>query len=169
MQLTNILTLLTVAGTSFVSAGPVPVARQAGGQVDTSLIPTDFGFKAGDGKDKVQVGSCTGAANKPIPCDCPPAPDNATFIGDLSTALNQGFFPDPSITVPINLTRFNDKSDTSAQTNRDRATAMVQVLQSLSGTKGVGCPGAAFPVLIAQQQTGQVGGSTASVGNAGRV
>jgi len=71
------------------------------------------------------------------------------------------------VATPINLARFNDASDTSVQTNRDRATAMVQVLQSLSGNKGQGCPGVAYPVLVNQQRTGVLG-SAAGVGAAGK-
>ncbi|RYP32535.1 hypothetical protein DL767_005147 [Monosporascus sp. MG133] len=46
----------------------------------------------------------------------------------------------------------------SAMTNRNRATAMVQVLQSLTDQKGVGCPGVSYPFLVQQQKTGVVQG-----------
>ncbi|KAK0708689.1 hypothetical protein B0H67DRAFT_590935 [Lasiosphaeris hirsuta] len=117
------------------------------GQINTAVIPDDFG---------IQTGSGVGTNGTPIPADCPPAPTDPKFLGGLSQLLTDGFFPDPSVPAPINLARFNDAGDQSVQTNRDRATAMVQVLQSLSGTKGVGCPGASVPVLIAQQRTGVV-------------
>ncbi|KAK3347286.1 hypothetical protein B0T25DRAFT_554091 [Lasiosphaeria hispida] len=117
------------------------------GQINTAVIPDDFGIQAGSG---------VGANGTPIPRECPPAPSDPAFLGGLSQLLTNGFFPDPSVPAAIDLERFNDAGDQSVQTNRDRATAMVQVLQSLSGTKGVGCPGASVPVLIAQQRTGIV-------------
>lgn len=127
-----------------------------GGAVNTAVIPNDFGIVAGSGRDQVQAGACTGANNAPIPCDCPPAPNDPQFLNSLSQALSQGFFPDQSVTTPISLQAFNDASDQSEATNRQRATAMVQVLQSLSGTKGQGCPGVSYPNLVNQQRTGIV-------------
>jgi hypothetical protein len=129
------------------------------------MIPTFFGVTAGQGP---QGDSCTGANGAAIPCNCPPEPNDPAFTGGLLQALTQGFFPDGSVVTPIDLARFNDASDTSEQTNRERATAMVQVMQSLTGQKGVGCPGVAYPVLVAQQNTGIVGGDAAIAGNAGR-
>ncbi|KAK5662650.1 hypothetical protein OQA88_8566 [Cercophora sp. LCS_1] len=125
-----------------------------GGAVNTAVIPNDFGIVAGSGRDQVQAGACTGANNAPIPCSCPPAPNDPQFLNSLSQALSQGFFPDQSVSTPISLQAFNDASDQSEATNRQRATAMVQVLQSLSGTKGQGCPGVSYPNLVNQQRTG---------------
>ena len=122
------------------------------GQVNLAVIPTDFGITAGQGRDSVQAGSCAGANNAPIPCDCPPAPNDERFLGALAQALGQGFFPDPSVVTPIDLASFNDATDQSSATVRNRATAMIQVLQSLTGAKGQGCPGASVPVLVAQQR-----------------
>ncbi|KAK0648702.1 hypothetical protein B0T16DRAFT_287802, partial [Cercophora newfieldiana] len=113
--------------------------------VNTAVIPSNFG---------IQTGSGVGANNVPIPADCPPSPSDPRFLGGLASLLTQGFFPDPSVPSPIDLERFNNAGDQSEQTNRERATAMVQVMQSISGTKGVGCPGASFPVVINQQRTG---------------
>jgi len=116
-----------------------------GGAVNTALIPNDFGIQSGSG---------VGANNVPIPADCPPSPSDPRFLNGLASLLTQGFFPDPSVPAPIDLETFNNANDQSEGTNRARATAMVQVLQSISGTKGVGCPGASFPVVITQQRTG---------------
>ena len=47
-----------------------------------------------------------------------------------------------SVTAPIDLRKFwNDATDTSVATNRNRATAVIQVMQNLSGNKGQGCQG----------------------------
>ncbi|KAK3346661.1 hypothetical protein B0T25DRAFT_521030 [Lasiosphaeria hispida] len=140
----------------------------AAAQINTAVIPASFGVSAGAGRDRVQAGSCTGANNAPIPCDCPPAPTDPAFLASLAQALRQGFFPDPSVASPIDLRRFNDARDASPQTNTDRATAMIQVLQSFSGTKGQGCPGVSFPVLVGQQRSGVLGGDGSDVGAAGR-
>lgn len=83
---------------------------------------------------------------------CPaPGSRDKDFLDKLALSLTQGFFPDPSVTTPLDLATFNNATDTSDDTARQRATAMIQVLQSLSGTKGEGCPGASFPVLAALQ------------------
>ncbi|KAK0721339.1 hypothetical protein B0T21DRAFT_386236 [Apiosordaria backusii] len=159
MQTTFVLSLLAASASAMVH-----IPRQGG--VNPAVIPQDFGVKAGDGRDTIQVGSCAGANQKPIPCDCPPAPNDPDFLGKLSQGLSQGFFPDPSVPIPISLTEFNDASDTSIETQKRRGTAMIQVLQSLNGPKGSGCPGVAAPNLVKLQQTGQIGAG--SVGNAGK-
>lgn len=119
-------------------------------QINSAVIPASFGITAG-------ANGCTGANNAPIPCDCPPAPSDPRFLGGLASLLTRGFFPDASVPSPIDLRRFNDAGDRSVATNRDRATAMIQVMQSLSGNKGQGCPGVSTPVLVAQQRTGVLG------------
>lgn len=119
-------------------------------QVNSAVIPASFGITAG-------ANGCTGVNNAPIPCNCPPAPNDPQFLGGLASLLTQGFFPDASVPSPIDLRRFNDAADRSVATNRDRATAMIQVMQSLSGNKGQGCPGVSTPVLVAQQRTGVLG------------
>ncbi|KAK0725282.1 hypothetical protein B0H67DRAFT_450405, partial [Lasiosphaeris hirsuta] len=136
--------------------------------INTAVIPASFGVQAGDGRDRVQAGSCTGVNDAPIPCACPPAPTDPVFLASLARALRQGFFPDPSVASPIDLRRFNDAGDASPQTTADRATAMIQVLQSFSGTKGQGCPGVSFPALVSQQRSGVFGGDGSNVGVAGR-
>ncbi|KAK1831174.1 hypothetical protein QBC39DRAFT_391379 [Podospora conica] len=123
-------------------------------QINRAVIPATFGITAGSGP---RANGCTGANNAVIPCDCPPLPSDPRFLGGLASLLTQGFFPDPSVASPIDLRRFNDAADQSVATNKNRATAMIQVMQSLSGNKGQGCPGVSTPVLVAQQQTGVVG------------
>ncbi|KAK4452215.1 hypothetical protein QBC34DRAFT_276915, partial [Podospora aff. communis PSN243] len=113
--------------------------------INTAVIPSDFGIQAGSG---------VGVNNVPIPADCPPSPSDPRFLGGLATLLTQGFFPDQSVPAPLGLDAFNNAADQSETTVRQRATAMVQVMQSISGTKGVGCPGASFPVVIEMQRSG---------------
>jgi hypothetical protein len=124
---------------------------------------------AGQGRDKVQVGSCTGANDKPIPCYCPPAPDSPEFLSKLAKALTDGFiFSREQVALPITLAKFNDGSDTSVETNKLRATAMIQVMQNFNLTQqGVGCPGVSAPVLGKMQLTGKIESDTSGVGNLG--
>lgn len=158
MQLPAIIALFAVAA----SAAATP--RQGG--VNQNVIPKSFGVKAGEGKDKIQPGSCVGAKDKPIPCYCPPAPDSPEFLQKLTKALTDGFiFSKDQVALPITLDKFNDESDTSVPTQKLRATAMIQVMQNFNlTTQGVGCPGVAVPVLGKMQQTGEVGGDTSGVG-----
>jgi len=138
--------------------GPAPgVGVGIGGStgINLAVIPDSFGIVAGN-RNPQNPSDCIGINNAPIPCTCPPTKDDAKFTDQLFRALSQGFFPDQSIVAPLTLDEFNDASDTSERTNRNRATAMVQVLQSLSGKKGVGCPGVSYPVLVQQQKTGVV-------------
>jgi hypothetical protein len=58
--------------------------------VNQNVIPKSFGVTAGQGKDQVQAGTCTGANSKPIPCYCPPAPTDPDFLGKLTQALPKG-------------------------------------------------------------------------------
>lgn len=164
MQITAALVTLLAAT---ASAGVAP--RQGGGTVNQSVIPKDFGVKAGDGKDKVQVGSCSTPANKLIPCYCPPAPDSPEFLQKLTKALSDGFIlSKEQVLLPITLDKFNDASDTSVPTQKLRATAMIQVMQNFNlTTQGVGCPGASVPILGAMQQSGKIGGDTSGASNLG--
>lgn len=153
----------------FAATASAAVApRQA--SVNQAVIPPSFGVTAGQGKNQVQPGSCTGANNKPIPCFCPPAPNSPEFLSKLTKALTNGFIFSPAqVKIPISLQQFNDASDTSPATNKLRATAMIQVIQNFNlTTQGVGCPGVSTPVLTVMQKTGQISGDTSSVGNAGR-
>ncbi|GAB1317644.1 hypothetical protein MFIFM68171_07854 [Madurella fahalii] len=155
MQISALIVLF--ATTASAAATP----RQ--GRINQNLIPPNFGVTAGQGKDQIQPGSCVGANNQPIPCSCPPAPNDADFLAKLTQALTQGFFPDESVQTPLTLDEFNNESDTSVDTRKKRATAMIQVIQSIDGQKGIGCPGVSVPVLARMQQTGQVGGNTTSI------
>ncbi len=162
MHPVSLLALLAAAG---ASAGVTP--RQSA--VNQAVIPKSFGVTAGQGRDQVQVGSCTGANNKLIPCYCPPAPNSPDFLGKLSKALTAGFiFSKEQVALPITLAEFNNAGDTSIDTNKRRATAMIQVLQNFNLTiQGVGCPGVSAPVLGIMQLTGQTNGDASSLGNSG--
>lgn len=161
MQTQFIIALFAAAASA--STLPAHVPRQGG--VNPAVIPQDFGIKAGV-PSTVQPGDCVGANDKLIPCNCPPAPNDPDFLGKLSQGLSQGFFPDPSVQIPITLEEFNNAADVSVDTQKRRGTAMIQVMQSLRGTKGVGCPGVAVPNLVKLQQTGTITGG--NVGNAGK-
>ncbi|KAH6847412.1 hypothetical protein B0I37DRAFT_144555 [Chaetomium sp. MPI-CAGE-AT-0009] len=161
MHPVSLIALLTASA----SASVMP--RQSA--VNQNVIPKSFGVTAGVGKDQVQVGSCTGANNALIPCFCPPAPDSPEFLSKLSKALADGFiFSKKQVDVPITLEKFNDDSDTSAETNKLRATAMIQVMQNFNlTTQGVGCPGVSVPVLGKMQQTGIMARGLNGLGNDG--
>ncbi|KAK3897687.1 hypothetical protein C8A05DRAFT_38742 [Staphylotrichum tortipilum] len=137
--------------------------------VNQAVIPKSFGVTAGAGRDTIQVGSCVGANNKPIPCFCPPAPNSPDFLGKLTKALTDGFiFSRAQVAIPITLAKFNDAADTSVETNKLRATAMIQVLQNFNLTQqGVGCPGVSAPVLGVMQTTGRADGDASALGNSG--
>ncbi|KAH8682783.1 hypothetical protein BGZ60DRAFT_398733 [Tricladium varicosporioides] len=123
------------------SALPAPtesdlVARVT--QIDPTLVP-NFSIKAGSG---------VGANGVAIPKTCPPA--RADFISKLTTNVAAGNV----LGTPI---KFNTNPKVQdVQTNKDRATAMIITIQSFTGKKGVGCPGASVPELISQQKTGKV-------------
>ncbi|KAK4131021.1 hypothetical protein BT67DRAFT_445014 [Trichocladium antarcticum] len=161
MQLPTALVALFAA-----TASSAATPRQAGG-VNQAVIPASFGVTAGD-KIPGQE-NCRGANDKPIPCHCPPAPDSPDFLQKLAKALADGFIFSPAqVAIPISLDRFNDAADASVETQKLRATAMIQVMQNLNmTTQGVGCPGVAVPVLSKMQQTGVVGGDTSGIGNVG--
>ncbi|CZT08097.1 uncharacterized protein RCO7_09568 [Rhynchosporium graminicola] len=106
--------------------------------LDPSLIPI-FSIRSGTG---------VGANGVAIPNTCPPA--RGDFISKMSANIAAGNV----LGIPIT---FNtDPKVQDIKTNKARATAMIITLQSFSGVKGVGCPGASTPELISQQQTGVV-------------
>lgn len=116
--------------------------------INPNLVP-QFGVVRGTDADAVQVGSCTGSTGTKtvlIPCACPP--DRDAFLQKLSSAVAAG----NSEGVPISFN--NDASDLSPEAERSRATAAIIVLQNFNGRKGSGCPGAAAPNFLLQQQTG---------------
>jgi hypothetical protein len=162
MHPVSLLALLTASASASVTP------RQ-GSTINQNVIPKSFGVTAGQGRDKVQVGSCTGANDKPIPCYCPPAPDSPEFLSKLAKALTDGFiFSREQVALPISLAKFNDGSDMSVETNKMRATAMIQVMQNFNMTQqGVGCPGVSAPVLGKMQLTGKIESDTSGVGNLG--
>lgn len=121
----------------------------------TSLVP-EFGVVAGTDPDVLQAGSCSGFNGQskiPIPCSCPP--DRDEFISKLKEALIDGnVFGDP-------IAFSSDAADQSPDTNRERATACIILLQSFNGQKGDGCPGAAAPNFVSQQRSGVVSNAVA--------
>lgn len=126
---------------------PPPAAARpaAGAAISPDLVPS-FGVERGVNANARQRGSCDGAGGVLISCNCPP--DRAAFIAKLSDAVAQGSV----FGTPITFDR--DPANQSPAANRNRATAMLVVLQSFDGAKGVGCPGAAAPNFVAQQRTG---------------
>ncbi|KAH6694836.1 hypothetical protein BKA61DRAFT_438148, partial [Leptodontidium sp. MPI-SDFR-AT-0119] len=102
--------------------------------LDPSLVPV-FSIQAGTG---------VGANGVAIPKTCPPS--RSDFISKLSTNIAAGNV----LGTPITFNTNPAVQDT--KTNQDRATAMIITLQSFTGVKGVGCPGASTPELISQQK-----------------
>ncbi len=116
--------------------------------IDPALVPA-FGITKGAGANVRQEGSCDGfnGVNAVlIPCFCPP--DLDVFLQHLSDAVVAGNV----LGQPIQFS--NDATDTSEDTNRARATAMIILLQNFNGTQGVGCPASSAPNFLSQQKTG---------------
>ncbi|EJT70267.1 hypothetical protein GGTG_12440 [Gaeumannomyces tritici R3-111a-1] len=122
-----------------------PTGGGGGGSISADLVPS-FGVERGVNPNARQRGSCDGANGVLISCSCPP--DRAAFVAKLGQAVAQGNV----FGTPISFD--TDPANQSPAANRNRATAMLVVLQSLDGTKGVGCPGAAAPNFVAQQRSG---------------
>ncbi|KUJ18900.1 uncharacterized protein LY89DRAFT_683739 [Mollisia scopiformis] len=134
------LTTATLLSLLFLSTSALPTALDeraaAVAQIDPSLVPI-FSIKTGSG---------VGVNGVAIPKTCPPA--RAAFISKLSTNVAAGNVLGTPITFNTN-PKVND-----TKTNEARATAMIITLQSFTGVKGVGCPGASTPELLSQQKTG---------------
>lgn len=176
MQLsTALLTLLAIGGSS-VSASPryqpqqvaprqapprgqvpAPVAAllsqlPAGSPDPLDFFPKTFGVQRGIPFGDASA-DCRGA--KPgvrIDCSCPPDVDDPTFRAAVKIGLYRGFFPEPTVTVPINITQWDNNGqlgDADLQLRRNQV--MVIALQSLQGIKGKGCPGVSAPALGAGQ------------------
>ncbi|KAL2213092.1 hypothetical protein CC79DRAFT_1315948 [Sarocladium strictum] len=116
---------------------------------DPQYIPSNFGLQASEIPNPASNGrDCLNRVGVSVPCACPPSPNDAQFRGNIQTALDKGAFPGGSpASVPISSDEWNDPGTPQ----RLRATVMIVALQSLSGTLGVGCPGASYPVLVQQQ------------------
>ncbi|KAK0713156.1 hypothetical protein B0T26DRAFT_609235, partial [Lasiosphaeria miniovina] len=127
--------------------------------INLAVIPTDYGLPFSN--DPTNNGPCPSKPGKPdIPCRCPPPRTDPKFLGLLALALKQGFFPSCSIKVTMTLDEFNNGStEPGSDAQKQRATTMTQVLQSLNNTgPGVlGCPAASYPFIAAQQTTGITG------------
>ncbi len=130
------------------ATGPSQALSPRDSAVDPTLVP-QFGILKGAGANVRQEGSCDGfnGVNAVlIPCFCPP--DLDVFLQHLSDAVVAGNV----LGQPIQFS--NDATDTSEDTNRARATAMIILLQNFNGTQGVGCPASSAPNFLSQQKTG---------------
>ncbi|KAE8441319.1 hypothetical protein EG329_005514 [Mollisiaceae sp. DMI_Dod_QoI] len=110
--------------------------RAATIQINPSLVPIF----------SIATGSGVGANGVAIPKNCPPA--RSAFIAKLSANVAAGNV----LGTPITFN--NDPTVQDTKTNEARATAMIITLQSFTGVKGVGCPGASTPELLKEQKTG---------------
>ncbi|TLS21426.1 uncharacterized protein PpBr36_10147 [Pyricularia pennisetigena] len=127
---------------------PPPLSNGGRSDLNPDLVPS-FGVIPNTNRDAQQPGSCdgfTGAEIVLIPCSCPP--DREVFLSRLRDAIAVGSFVDEPVVFS------NDASDDSPATNRVRADAMLVVLQSLSGVRGVGCPAASAPNFLEMQRSG---------------
>jgi hypothetical protein len=107
--------------------------------IDSSLVPS-FGIDAGI-LSTTQVGSCEGANNINIPCQCPPARDE--FIERLEQFVSAGSTFGISIAFP---------KDNSIKSQLARIDASIDTLQNIDNTAlGEGCPKAAAPNFSAVQ------------------
>ncbi len=141
-----LVSVAAVAASTLVAA--VPLASSAQARSLDALVP-QFGVVANTNPNAIQQGSCegfNGVTTIAIPCFCPP--DRATFLQNLTQAIAAGRVLDN----PINFS--TDATDQSEQTNKQRATACIILLQNFNGTAGVGCPAASAPNLLSQQKTG---------------
>ena len=99
--------------------------------INSALIPP-FGLEAGI-LSTTQPGSCLGANNINIPCQCPPPLDE--FTERLEQFVSAGNAFGIPVTFPI---------DNSIQSQLDRIDACIDTLQSFDDTTlGEGCPIAA--------------------------
>ncbi|EHA51289.1 hypothetical protein MGG_09742 [Pyricularia oryzae 70-15] len=127
---------------------PPPLSNGGRGDLNPDLVPS-FGVIPNTNRDAQQPGSCdgfTGAEIVLIPCSCPP--DRDLFLSRLRDAIAAGSFVDEPVSFS------NDAADDSPATNRVRADAMLVVLQSISGVRGVGCPAASAPNFLEMQRSG---------------
>lgn len=116
-------------------------AASTGGTIDPSLVP-DFGITAGI-PSTTQAGSCQGANNVNIPCQCPPS--KAAFISVLEKFNAQGNVFGDAFSFNTNT------ADQSPATQLARVNAAIVALQNFDQTtKGEGCPaGGSAPGFIA--------------------
>ncbi|KAI6382237.1 hypothetical protein MCOR25_000825 [Pyricularia grisea] len=127
---------------------PPPLSNGGSSGLNPDLVPS-FGVIPNTNRDAQQPGSCdgfTGTEIVLIPCSCPP--DREVFLSSLRDAIAAGSFVDEPISFS------NDAADDSPATNRVRADAMLVVLQSFSGVRGVGCPAASAPNFLEMQRSG---------------
>ncbi|KAK4217435.1 hypothetical protein QBC37DRAFT_45805 [Rhypophila decipiens] len=173
MQLTtsSLLTFLVVVGGISSSVSAIPrqqvAPRQAPprGQIPQNVtkllnqlpanaaepldfFPKDFGVQRGiplgDGSARCQGANPSVA----IDCSCPPDVDDPTFRAAVKIGLNMGFYPQPDVTMPIKIDEWNNNGQLGdKELQKKRNLVMVIAIQSLTGNKGLGCPGVSVPVL----------------------
>ena len=101
--------------------------------LESALVPY-FGIEAGV-PSTTQLGSCQGANNINIPCQCPPAWDD--FIQRLEQFASAGNAFGIPVSFPV---------DDSIQSQLDRINACIATLQNIDDVAlGEGCPMAAAP------------------------
>ncbi len=121
-------TVITAILALTVTALPQAPAQEAPDAAAIPALVPDFGVQAGQGDDG--AGNCvTPVAPAKIPCFCPPA--RGEYLSQLTEAVQAG-------TSFGEKTPFPTGSDTESQIIRLKT--MLTVMQSINGTKGVGCP-----------------------------
>jgi hypothetical protein len=116
-----------------VAAVALPAPQTLTIVIEQTLIPA-FGIDSGIPSVK-QLGSCQGANDIDIPCQCPPTLDN--FAARLSQFVAAGDVFGIEIAFP---------TDSSVQSQLARIDACIDTLQNMDDTVlGQGCPIAAAP------------------------
>jgi hypothetical protein len=132
--------IFALAASAFALPNPQPV-QLSNIVLNTDLIP-DFGVTSGI-PSTTQLGSCQGADDTNIPCQCPPNLD--VFITRLEQFVDAGNAFGIPVTFP---------TDDSIQSQLDRVDACISTLQNIDNIAlGEGCPIAAAPNFSAQQAT----------------
>jgi hypothetical protein len=117
----------------------LPQPQSATIMINPALVPP-FGIEAGI-PSGTQQGSCQGANNVNIPCECPPAWDE--FIERLEQFVSAGNAFGIPVTFP---------TDASIESQLSRIDACIDTLQSVDDAAlGEGCPIAAAPNFSAIQ------------------
>lgn len=134
----KVVYLLALVGPIFA----LPSPQTEYNTIDPTLVPT-FGIISGIPSTS-QPGSCQGANDVDIPCQCPPNSD--AFIQRLDQFTSAG----NAFGIPINFS--TDVNDMSVETQLDRINACIITLQNFDDTaEGEGCPAASAPNFITMQ------------------
>ena len=123
-----------------VSAFAIPTPQTVTDVIDASFIPP-FGAVSGI-PSATQPGSCQGASNINIPCQCPPNKD--VFQARLTEFVSAGSAFGITVSFP---------TDNSVQSQLERVNACIVTLQNIDNTVlGEGCPIAAAPNFSSLQE-----------------